>query len=250
MYNSYVDKINAAKDIVIIGGGPVGVELAGEIATDTKDKKITLIHSKSALIDNGTFNDKFKRRLREGLETLGVEILFEHKVTNLDELPTDGSARCTVQTDKGSTVEADIVFVCIGLKTNSSAYSEAFSGKLDEIGCLKVDEFLHVEGYTDVFAIGDCSAADGQAKMAFKAGTHVEVVVKNLQLQADEKDLKAYKPPSNIMFVPLGRNGGVAQIGNMVVGNFITKTAKSKGLFTSRFWDAMGQKMPTNSKKK
>ncbi|XP_072033679.1 ferroptosis suppressor protein 1-like [Amphiura filiformis] len=247
-YNSFVDKINAAKDIVIIGGGPVGVELAGEIATDTKDKKITLIHSKSSLIDNGNFNDKFKKRLRDELEAMGVEILFEHRVTNLDDLPTDGSARCTVQTDKGSQLEADLVFACIGLKTNSSAYSEAFSGKLDEIGCLKVDEFLRVEGYTDVFAIGDCSTADSQAKMAFKAGCQAEIVAKNLQIQADGKcGLKKYSIDLDVIFVPLGRNGGVTHFGSMVAGNFVTRTAKSKGLFTSSYWEGMGQKMPTKS---
>ncbi|XP_072033678.1 ferroptosis suppressor protein 1-like [Amphiura filiformis] len=249
MYNSYVDKIDAAKDIVIIGGGPVGIELAGEIATDKKDKKITIIHSRSALINNGTFNDKFKKRLRKGLQAKGVEILFEQKVSNLAELPPDGSARCTVKTDKGSEVEADLVFACIGLKTNSSAYSEAFSDKLDEIGCLKVDEFLRVEGYTDVFAIGDCSAADGEAKLAFKASVHAEVVAQNLQLHEDGKHLKTYKPPINMIVVPLGRNGGVAQMGNsIVVGNMITKIVKSKHLFTSRYWGDMGQEMPTNVK--
>ncbi|XP_072032901.1 ferroptosis suppressor protein 1-like [Amphiura filiformis] len=246
-YNSYFDKINAAKDIVIIGGGPVGVELAGEISTDKKDKKITLIHSRSALINNGNFTDKFKKRLRKGLQAKGVEILFEHKVSNLAELPKDGSARCTVKTDKGSQVEADLVFVCIGLKTNSSAYSEAFSGKLDEIGCLKVDEFLRVEGCTDVFAIGDCSSVDSQAKMAYKANRHVEVVAKNIQLHADKKRLEAYKPPFTAICVPLGRTGGVAQIGNsFVAGNAITKIAKAKGLFTESYWSNQGQKMPTN----
>ena len=69
-------QINAAKDIVIIGGGPVGVELAGEIATDTKEKKITLIHSKPALIDNGPFLEKFRKQLLDALEKKGVEVLL------------------------------------------------------------------------------------------------------------------------------------------------------------------------------
>ena len=45
-----------------------------------------------------------------------------------------------------------------------------------------------------MFAIGDCSTADAEAKMAFKAGFHAEVVAKNIQLHADGKDPKPYKP--------------------------------------------------------
>ena len=47
-------------------------------------------------------------------------------MSNLNELPRDGSERCKVQTDKGAEVEADLVFVCVGMKTNSAAYSQTF----------------------------------------------------------------------------------------------------------------------------
>ena len=40
-----------AKEILIIGGGLVGVELAAEICTHHGDKKITIIHSKEKLIE-------------------------------------------------------------------------------------------------------------------------------------------------------------------------------------------------------
>ena len=70
--------------------------------------------------------------------------------------------------------------------------SHCTGDKLDDIGCLKVDEFLRVEGYTDVFAIGDCSTADSEAKMAFKAGCHADVVAKNLKMQETGEPLKKY----------------------------------------------------------
>ncbi|PHU00324.1 hypothetical protein BC332_30111 [Capsicum chinense] len=39
------EKIKSAKSILIVGGGPTGVELAAEIAVDFPDKKVTLVHS-------------------------------------------------------------------------------------------------------------------------------------------------------------------------------------------------------------
>ncbi|CAF4663393.1 unnamed protein product, partial [Didymodactylos carnosus] len=44
-YEQIHNKIEQAKHILVIGGGSVGIELCGEIATDFKDKHITLVHS-------------------------------------------------------------------------------------------------------------------------------------------------------------------------------------------------------------
>ena len=45
----------------------------------------------------------------------------EERVSNLADLPTDGSQRCTVTTEKGTTVEADLVCVWHGMKLSTSA---------------------------------------------------------------------------------------------------------------------------------
>ena len=63
---------------------------------------------------------------------------------------------------------------------------------MDNIGCLQVDENLRVKGTSDVFAIGDCSTADAQAKMAFKAGQHANLVAQNIELDVVGKALKPY----------------------------------------------------------
>ena len=64
---------------------------------------------------------------------------------------------------------------------------------MDDIGCLKVDEYLRVEGTSDIFSIGDCSAANATAKTSVKATAHAELTAKNIQLTADGKTLKPYK---------------------------------------------------------
>ena len=64
---------------------------------------------------------------------------------------------------------------------------------MDDKGCLKVNQYLQVDGLQDVFAIGDCSSADEEAKMAYKAGLHANTAVSNIQSLADDKPLNAYK---------------------------------------------------------
>ncbi|KAJ2846431.1 hypothetical protein J3B02_004411, partial [Coemansia erecta] len=44
------DNVQRAKDILIVGGGPVGVEIAGEIAFAFKGKNVTLVHSAERLL--------------------------------------------------------------------------------------------------------------------------------------------------------------------------------------------------------
>lgn len=57
---AYRDRIAAAKDIVIVGGGATGVELAGEIAgayPKSSGKNVTLVHKRPKLL-NDTYSDK------------------------------------------------------------------------------------------------------------------------------------------------------------------------------------------------
>ena len=74
-----------------------------------------------------------------------------------------------------------------------------------------------------------------------------DVVVENIKRLNENKRLKEYKPGNAAMLLPLGRNGGVAQLPNgMVLGDFVTKSIKGKGLMTSGSWKIMKKKMPSN----
>ncbi|XP_072038670.1 ferroptosis suppressor protein 1-like [Amphiura filiformis] len=243
MYNDMLQKIKAAESIVVIGGGPVGVELAGEIKTDLADKQVTLIHSKPALID-GPFTESFRKSTHDQLAALGVNVLLDQKVTNLKDLEDAGWARCTVETEKKNSIKADLVFLCVGMKTNTDAYENTLAEKMDDRGCLIVNEFLQVNGHENVFAIGDCSSADDEAKMGYTASLHAYTVAWNIQYLADGKSLTAYRPPGPLMVLPIGRNGGEMQYGTWVLGSFVARMIKSKDLFTRRFWGEMRQSVP------
>lgn len=235
--------IKKSKSIVIIGGGAVGVELAGELRFFNPDKEVTVIHSGAHLVADG-FAPKFYKKLDEQLHELSVRVIRGSKGVveggttvpsgGLFALPTVGP--CTVKAGEES-ISADLVFNCIGIKLNNKLVQDSFPEKLDEHGQLKVNKFLQVEGLSNVLACGDIAARD-RRKLAFVAEAQAKLVVKNIlrlskgQTLADNDCLPAATP----CIISLGPNLGVFQlpVGNMVLGRIASRSIKSKDLFCSK----------------
>ena len=97
-YHKVSQEIEKANDIVIVGGGATGVELAGEICDKYKMKKLVLIHSSQILVAD--FSQKFQASLKSGLESLNVELLLEEKVENMTDLSFNVFKRQTLKTSK------------------------------------------------------------------------------------------------------------------------------------------------------
>lgn len=131
-----------------MGGGPTGVELAGEIAVDFPEKKVTLVHRGSRLLD--FVGPKASKKALDWLVSKRVEVVLEQSVD------LDGVSDGVYKTSKGETVKADCHFACIGKPLGSSWLQETFlKDGLDERRRLMVDEYLRVNGHKYVFAIGD-----------------------------------------------------------------------------------------------
>ena len=89
-------KLASAKEIVISGGGPVGVETAGEIGTHLGGKaNITLIAGSDKLLPvlRKSLSDKAQRQL----EKVGVQVKFGTKVTGADSTSEEGKTEGSAQ---------------------------------------------------------------------------------------------------------------------------------------------------------
>ncbi|KAI8489718.1 Apoptosis-inducing factor 2 [Branchiostoma belcheri] len=234
--------VQAAKNIVIIGGGAVGTEIAGEIATDYKDKEVTLIHPRDKLV-SGESSDAFQKRLKEILQELGVKLVLGERVTNLDTLPTDRVETATVTTDKGTEIPADLVIPCTGLKVNSMAYKDSLASSMEDNGSLKVNNFFEVQGTEGIYAIGDCSNIP-ETKMAYRASMHSDLLAKNILAQETGGTKKEYKPDPFIMVVSVGRKAAIGQKGTSLLPEFVVRMMKARDMMTGKFWKEMGQKPP------
>jgi apoptosis-inducing factor 2 len=104
----------AARRVLLLGAGPVGIELAGEIKAVWPDKRVTLLDVADDVLGE-RFRADLKAELRRQLADLGVELLLSSTLRDLP--PTDpGELRTfTVSTESGSEVTADIWFRCYGV---------------------------------------------------------------------------------------------------------------------------------------
>lgn len=110
-------KLATAKEIVIAGGGPVGVETAGEIGTHLQGKgaRITLVAGSSKLLP--VLSEARSIKAQKMLEKVGVTVLYKVKVTGADE---SSNGMTTVTLDNGKTIEADAYIPAVGVTPNTS----------------------------------------------------------------------------------------------------------------------------------
>ncbi|CAF1242118.1 unnamed protein product [Didymodactylos carnosus] len=249
-YKQLREKIEKAQRILIVGGGPVGCELAGEIAEDFKNKQVTLIHSQTALINPNLFNPKFCQAIREQLESLDVKVLLNERI-DLKPMLEDYKqsdmnyleGEYTVNTDKQTPITSDLIFICTGTKVNNRSL-DAFRLHFNAEGRINVNNHLQVPGYKNIFAIGDISSKE--TKMAFYAGAQASYVASVIKAMQQNKSFREYTAAKNrAMLVTIGRNGGVGQLptsSQTVVGKTVVKLIKSKGMISRKYWSIMNQK--------
>lgn len=144
------EKIKAAQSILIVGGGPTGVELAGEIAVDFPEKKVTLVHNGSRLLE--FLGPKASSKTLDWLKSKKVEVKLERTV-NLNNI-SDGGHMYVMSS--GETIKADCHFLCTGKPLASSWLKETIlRDSLDEFGRLTVDVNMRLKGWKNIFAVGD-----------------------------------------------------------------------------------------------
>eukprot|EP01117_Protostelium_nocturnum_P017187 TRINITY_DN6956_c0_g1_i1.p1 TRINITY_DN6956_c0_g1~~TRINITY_DN6956_c0_g1_i1.p1 ORF type:complete len:375 (+),score=125.85 TRINITY_DN6956_c0_g1_i1:84-1208(+) len=238
-----------ATNILIIGGGAVGVELACEIRFLYADKKITLVHNKEKLLSPTNFKPKFYSKLAEKLERMKIEVITGDSVIPQEEgIPEDGFDRevkpRTFQTKGGKTIQADLSFWCIGGTPNTSYMRENFASSLTETGHLKTQLTTQLEGHNNIFVIGDINNFDEQ-KLAYIGEMHSKVCAENiLTLSRGGNKMKQHKLNSSVVVLSMGPQDGVSQLPFGVVGGILTKTIKSKELFVGKWWGNLNAKQP------
>ncbi|WOL19747.1 apoptosis-inducing factor [Canna indica] len=230
-------KIKSSKSVLIVGGGPTGVELAGEIAVDYPEKKVTIVHKGPRLLE--FIGDKAAKKTLDWMKSKKVEVLLNQTVDLNSISEGDG----VYMTSAGEKITADCHFVCVGKPPGSSWLQESvLKDCLNKNGQLIVDEYLRVRGRSNIFAVGDITDVP-EIKQGFLANKHAMVVVKNMKMLmkgADESKLAKYKASSAMAILTLGRKEAVAQlpIGTMI--GWLPGLLKSKDLFVGKTRKALG----------
>jgi NADH dehydrogenase FAD-containing subunit len=205
----------AADRALIVGAGPAGLELAGEIKAFYPDKHVTIADVSDDIL-GGPYDQALRDELRRQLDALGVELRLGRALSQLPSAPPATLAPIRIATEGGDELVADIWFRAFGVRAHSEYLA---GGSLDdrrgEGGYVRVDEHLRVVGEPRVFALGDVSDADRD--MAGIATIQAGVVAANIRaLVAGEGTLTSYEPFPPLIAVPLGPEGGAGSLGDGV----------------------------------
>jgi NADH dehydrogenase FAD-containing subunit len=205
----------AADRALIVGAGPAGLELAGEIKAFYPDKHVTLADVSDDIL-TGPYDKPLRDELRRQLDALGIELRLGSALSELPSAPPATLAAIRIGTADGGELVADIWFRAFGVRPHSGYLDGgSLEERRDERGYVRVDEHLRIDGETNVFAIGDVSDADRD--MAGVASRQAGVVAANVRaLIAGEGELTSYETFPPIIAIPLGPEGGAGFIGDGV----------------------------------
>jgi len=234
-FNEHQQKIAFAEHILVVGGGPSGVELSAEIRLARPEARVTLAHSGPALLDN-TGSERAGRRALAWLEDHDVEV-------RLNSFMSPGNDFGTYREAHGDVIAADLSFWATGTTPNTLWLRLAGHGDwLNPSGHVKVDRALRAEGHLDVFAVGDVNDAS-ELKITPAALAQADLAAWNIRAHLHSsgrhrKEPRFYKPIHRTpMIVPFGSADGVTMLPvpggeTAVLGGRTTALAKAKTLMT------------------
>ncbi len=224
--NDYYEKLQQAATVLIIGGGIVGVELAGEIAYAMPNIEITLAHNKDTFLAG--FTNKAQQKALEQLQSLGVNIQFNAQYQN--------SRGKYVDINSERTLNPDLVFKATGTVPNNEYLLQNFSHLLNDKGLIKVNANLAVKGQDNFYAIGDIADV-GEAKLGYLAVEQGKYLAKTISKKQQNKKTKPYKRNPFMALVPTGQKTGVVQLPFMVSTWKMLVNLKQKDLFISKTYN-------------
>lgn len=141
------------RDVVIIGGGFIGIEMVEAFLK--MNKTVTLIETSNQILN--LFDEEISLQLQQHLESKGVHIRLNETVTTF----TGSTSVERVVTDKGS-YPADFVLLSTGVVPNTDFLHHS-NIRLSDNKAILTNKFMQTN-YPDIYAAGDCSMIYHQIK--------------------------------------------------------------------------------------
>lgn len=238
------EELERAERVLLVGAGPVGLELAGEISERWPEKKITIVDVTDEILAGDQYLPGLRSSLREQLEARGVSFLLGSPLAGEPATPPGVAGALDLRTEDGRTVQADIWFRCYGVRPVSDYLQGELAGARHANGALEVDAHLRLVGAEHVYAIGDVTAVP-EPKRAGAAQRHADVVAKNIQAHSAGRPVEeVYRPGPGVALIPLGSTGGDSQVpgpdGPVLIGAEATARNKGTDLMTARYAETFG----------
>ena len=178
---------------VIVGAGPAGVELAGQLAElsrrslrgnfrriDPGDARVLLLGAASTILP--TYPEALRERAARDLRELGVELHLGTMVTGVDEQGVDTNST----NPRLQRIDAATKIWAAGVQASplGRLLARAPDVELDPAGRVKVETDCTLPGHPEVFVIGDLMSLDnlpGVTQVAIQSGDHsAQTIIRRL----------------------------------------------------------------------
>ena len=221
---------------VVVGGGPTGVELAGQIAELARRtlpgafRTIDPTECKVMLLDGSPFvlspmGENLGRKAQARLEKMGVEVHGNSVVTDVDYMGI------TVK-DKESGQDRRVNCACKvwAAGVQASPLGEIIAGQadgteVDRSGRVVVEPDLTIKGHPEVFVIGDMAAVPGVPGVAQGAIQGAKYATKQIKRMVSGTDDPATRVPFKYFdkgsMATISRHHAVAKIGKLEFGGYL-----------------------------
>ncbi|KAL7410689.1 hypothetical protein BDY24DRAFT_399018 [Mrakia frigida] len=170
------EEIKAAKNIVVVGGGALGIQTATDIASfyGPGAKNVTLLHSRDRMMP--LFPKSLHDEAVKQVDLLGINLILGERLVSCQIV--DGA----VKTSTGRELECDLLMFCTGQKPNSGLVGRLLPSSIEsETGRIKVKPTMQIEvelpeeclsdrvkrlsvldsksssEWDHIFAVGDCA---------------------------------------------------------------------------------------------
>ena len=214
----------------IVGAGPTGVELAGQVAElsrrslranfrrfDPRSARIILIDGADTVLP--PYSERLRRRARRDLERLGVELRLGARVVGVDQTGVD-IAGADGQTDR---IQARTKIWAAGVEGSQLGrlLAERSGASVDRAGRVEVTPDCSLPGHPELFVVGDLMSLKelpGLAEVAMQSGHHAAKTI--------TRRLRGRKPKP-FRYIDLGtmatiaRFRAVVSIGRFGFGGFV-----------------------------
>ncbi|KAH8174961.1 pyridine nucleotide-disulfide oxidoreductase domain-containing protein [Sarocladium implicatum] len=174
--------VEAAKTVVVVGGGAAGVEVATDAKDLYPDKHVILVHSRDALMHR--FGKQLQDEALEGMHKLGVEVILGDRVVKED------ASEGIVELKSGRVLNCDTFINCTGQKPNSSVIQTLAPQSIAASGHIRVKPTLQVddEMLPNIYACGDVADVDIPTPNARAAARQAAVAADNIIMALHGQD--------------------------------------------------------------
>ncbi|NMR19979.1 FAD-dependent oxidoreductase [Cellulomonas fimi] len=239
------EALAACDRVLLVGAGPVGLELAGELLSAFPRLGITIVDQAHDVLTTGDYLPELRSSVRAQLEERGVVFELGAPLGYLPPRDVGLFEPFTVETTAGARVDAQLWFRCYGNRPLTDYLDGPLARARRWSGEVSVTPRLNVEGFETVFAVGDITDVP-ETKRAASAQAHAGVVAANIRALIEGRDPTAtYTPAPELVILPLGTDGGASQLLDeegvrRVLGPEETRRLKGADLYSGRYAELLG----------